>query len=249
MQFLHWGESRVLILLERDLIGHPMGLTCWGGFRQNPFSHILRLFISRQTICSGWKLALKMGNPQNFKQTSNASHCNSWSPLAFQSLSLPGPALSSISSLTYKTLGEHLKTKVSISSPGASLKFSFSYVQVSVCCQWSTWPSLPWEPLLLPSTQGVVPAFQKDLILREGTLWYHHDLLLILQYDWLSCHNVSVNPQTITIAQGMLTFTFPVRERPASVMITSHLIPCSWAYSYCSVKLGAGAHTYSACKF
>jgi hypothetical protein len=28
MQFLHWGESRVLIILERDLIGDPMGLTC-----------------------------------------------------------------------------------------------------------------------------------------------------------------------------------------------------------------------------
>jgi hypothetical protein len=34
-----------------------MGLTCRVGFIQNPVSHILRLFISTQTICSGRKLA------------------------------------------------------------------------------------------------------------------------------------------------------------------------------------------------
>lgn len=32
------------------------------------------------------------------------------------------------------------------------------------------------------------------------------------------------------------------------MIITNHLIQCSCAYSYCSVKLGAVEHTYSACK-
>ncbi|WVZ04348.1 hypothetical protein V8G54_025154 [Vigna mungo] len=45
------------------------------------------------------------------------------------------------------------------------------------------------------------------------------------------------------------TLTESVKEKSVSAMMTRHLIPCSLAYSYCSVRLGSGVGTNSALKF
>lgn len=43
-----------------------------------------------------------------------------------------------------------------------------------------------------------------------------------------------------------ITLTEPFCETPVSVMMTRHFMSCSFAYSYCSVRLGSGVGTNSA---
>jgi len=57
---------------------------------------------------------------------------------------------------------------------------------------------------------------------------------------------ITIGPSSENGIAEHITLTEPVKEKSVSVMMTRHLIPCSLAYSYCSVRLGSGVGTNSA---
>lgn len=57
--------------------------------------------------------------------------------------------------------------------------------------------------------------------------------------------NINTHFET-SIVSTYITLTEPFCETPVSVMMTRHFMSCSFAYSYCSVRLGSGVGTNSA---